>query len=221
MVPVLVVPGCGGCIAGLRFGQGAKFLPENGRERAHGAIDRMDGEDAKGQMFDRLRNLKGPAVFTFKHVFLSEVLLPGRHLAPVMALGCLLSACANQHAQDAVRAQSTLLGLPKQALLSCAGAPTRIATSDSAEYYTYVNRSYSGGFAPSIGIGVGGFGSNVGGGVGLGFPFPSGPSESTCEATFTVQKDTVTQLTYRGGPDNGLCYAIVQNCLAQAPTPSR
>ena len=144
--------------------------------------------------------------------------------APLLVVGGLLSACADQHAEDAARAQTALVGMPKQTLLSCAGVPDRTATSGAAEYYTYVSRSYgSSGFTPSIGIGGGGFGGSGGGfgggGIGLGFPLSSGSGEPPCQATFTVQNGVVTQLVYTGGPTSSQCYSIVQNCLARVPAP--
>lgn len=142
---------------------------------------------------------------------------------PALVLALALAGCANPQADQAILAQSALVGMPKQTLLSCAGVPDRSAVLDGAEYFTYNRRSASGGgggLSPSVGIGGSTGGSGVGLGVGVGFPLFGGGSDPGCAATFTLRGGVVRQLTYGSG-SAGACYPLVQNCLALAPPPPR
>ena len=139
------------------------------------------------------------------------------YAAMAVAAGLMLAGCAvGPKAQLAQRAQTTLVGMPKSQLLSCAGVPARQAVAEGHEYYTYVHGSgYAGG--PSTSIGIGG-GSSSGVGVGLGFGFPLfGGSSSYCEATFVLQNGVVQRINYPAGADLSDCGSIVQNCMGAAP----
>jgi len=133
---------------------------------------------------------------------------------PTLALAALaLAACANPLAERAVIAQQALRGMPKQALLACAGVPERSTQVDNIEYFTYVSRREE--YAPGPSFGV--FGGT--GGLGLGAQLPLGGYDrgytTTCEATFTLRNGVVEQLVYGGNSSErlGQCYRIVQNCL--------
>lgn len=131
-----------------------------------------------------------------------------------------IGACANPAADRAMYAQSALVGMPKQTLLSCAGVPNRQATVGNLEYYTYNSSklvSY-----PAWG-GYGGYwGAPYGYGWG-GWPgyYAADVYSVDCEATFTLRNGTVERVVYGGASSGssrlGQCYAIVQNCLAQIP----
>lgn len=128
----------------------------------------------------------------------------------------LLAACATgPGAEVAQRAQSELVGMPKDRLLSCAGVPARQASADGREYYTYVANPGGYGPASSVGIGAGGgsFGSGVG--LGLGFSLPIGGSTSSgCEATVVLGRGgVVEQVSYPAGVSLSACAPIVENCV--------
>lgn len=135
----------------------------------------------------------------------------------------VLAACADTRINAARYAQSALIGMPEQTLLSCAGAPDKRASVDNYDYYTYRSRRTD--VYPSMNMGLGyGF---YHGGMGY-WGAPPWPDDSVdvrtaaCEATFTLKNGTVRQLTY-GGPNGDVpgrlsqCYYIVQNCLALIP----
>ena len=129
------------------------------------------------------------------------------------AAGLLLTACATGPSPEIARnAQTALVGMPKQALLSCAGVPDRQAQAGGREYYTYVQRP-TGGYGPSTSVGIGG-GSSSGVGLGLGFGLPLGGGGSPgCEATFVLDNGIVQQVSYPGNVSLSDCSAIVQNCM--------
>ncbi len=152
--------------------------------------------------------------------------MTARHVGTVMALGLagvLLASCATgPDPQIARRAQTELVGMPKERLLACAGVPARQAQANGREYYTYV--SDPGVAINPLGgssIGVGGFGGggSSGVGVGLGFGFPLGSSSpGGCEATFVLGPgEVVEQVSYPGNASLSACTPIVQNCVPPAP----
>jgi hypothetical protein len=123
-----------------------------------------------------------------------------------LAMAGVLGACAYPGVDQALEAQRTLIGLPKQILLSCAGPPDRQAVMGDLDYVTYQSRrAYS---HPISG--------------GYGRPY-SGEyiGAAVCEATFTMRNDVVERMVYRtasgGNWALSQCHSIVQNCLALAP----
>jgi hypothetical protein len=130
----------------------------------------------------------------------------------LVALG--LGACADPNVDRAIAARGSLVGMPKDRLLACAGVPDGTATaSDGTEYLTY--RSQSG--SPSgtgLSIGIGGVSGNVGGAIGV--PLTT-PAYATCEATFVVRDGAVQSLGYRGNTDGtapiAQCWNVVANCV--------
>lgn len=133
----------------------------------------------------------------------------------VIAAGVLiLGGCVSIVAETTLRAQSEFVGMPKQALLSCAGVPHRQATVDDREYLTYASSRVYGG----------GSGLAWVGGPGMPYHWATVPqpevSSETCEATFTLRNGKVERLVY--GADGatgqlGQCYAIIRNCIPQPP----
>lgn len=135
-----------------------------------------------------------------------------------------LAACANPRADDVLRAQDVLVGMPAQTLLSCAGVPDRRASVDNLEYFTYTTATEVGRSGPTTSFGLGlGSGGSTSFGLGLGFPLGGGGYgvvEEGCEATFTLRNGQVEQVRYTGtssGAELARCHPIVENCLALVP----
>ena len=132
----------------------------------------------------------------------------------------LLVACANPAADQALYAQSALVGMPKATLLSCAGVPDRQATADNLEFYTYHSGRITS--TPTGSLGLWGGRRGPGFGYGWGYPlYDVDVRSTTCEATFTLRNGAVERLVYGGAPGGGgtlgQCWYVVQNCLALAP----
>lgn len=133
-------------------------------------------------------------------------------VAPLL-LPCVLTlaACANPGAQLALKAPETLVGMPKSALLSCAGVPERTADADGAEYLTYsreqtiVEREVD--YEPFPWAGPGVFRPEV----------STWSRSYRCDATFVVRDGRVQELRYNQNRDITLCYAILANCLPSPP----
>lgn len=122
-------------------------------------------------------------------------------------VGVALCSCVNPAAEQALYAQTALIGVPKGKLLSCAGVPDRQLAAGGQEFYTYSSArliSYPG---------WGGY---------RGWPgYAADLSVIDCEATFTLRNDLVERVVYGGSSGGttrlGQCYAIVQNCLPPMP----
>ena len=143
----------------------------------------------------------------------------------MLGVGCLtLGACANTRADNAVAAQSSLVGLSRSDLLTCAGAPTRVITDGTSEFLTYVSRSFDSRSRTSIGFGIGGGSHSLGYGVGFNAPLVTNDIDSrVCEATFRVENGRVTNINYVGTARStsarlSECFSIVESCLATAAT---
>lgn len=132
-----------------------------------------------------------------------------------------LAACANPRADEALFAQTALIGMPRQTLLSCAGVPERTATVDNLEYFTY--RSARVVSFPSTAFSFVGtrYAGDVG--VAVGIPLYAQDVRSySCEATFTLRNGRVERIVYTGDDSSGgarlaQCYNIVENCLQILP----
>lgn len=138
----------------------------------------------------------------------------------VLALPALLAGCANPAADQALFAQSALIGMPKDTLLSCAGVPDRQATVDNRDYFTYRSARIVSYPSPTLGLYGGGWGPHYG--YGLGWPsYGSEVASFDCDATFSLRNGVVERVVYGGATGGaarlGQCYAIVQNCLALIP----
>ncbi|RJF88026.1 hypothetical protein D3874_14195 [Oleomonas cavernae] len=131
-----------------------------------------------------------------------------------------LAGCANPRAEAAAQAQTSLVGLRKADLLSCAGAPAAaMQANPGEEVLTYESRKVSGyASGPSFGLGFFGGGGNVGYGLGLPLGGSSYVDDDNCRASFTIRNGAVTRIVY-GGSDASYtsrlaqCYQIVENCL--------
>jgi len=129
-----------------------------------------------------------------------------------------LAACAGngKDAELAERAQTQLVGLPKAALLSCAGVPSRQAVVNGAEYYTYSARPAVETDNPGMGVGMsGGTAEGIGLSLGIGVPLATGGTPRGCDATFVLRGGTVQQVSYPMGASIADCGALVSNCMAR------
>ena len=101
----------------------------------------------------------------------------------------LLSACAFQRTDMAYRAKSELIGMSKEDLLICAGAPVKQEKIDNLEFLTYS-----------------GSGGDLGGIL------------YSCEATFILKDGIIKTINYQGDTGGPLtkdeqCAFIINNCL--------
>lgn len=145
----------------------------------------------------------------------------------LIAAGALLglSACANPQADQAAYAQQAFVGMPKQFLLTCAGVPTRSATVDNVDYYTYTSERLvtTPGMGPRFGVGFGHYRPwSPWYGWGVGFDDYPETETRDCQATFTLKDGVVQRIVYNSASDGqaarlGQCYRIVENCLAMVP----
>ncbi|MGQ9365835.1 hypothetical protein [Azospirillum sp. A39] len=141
--------------------------------------------------------------------------------AALLAAGTL-AGCASPMAEQAMAARTSLVGMPKEQLLSCAGVPARQAAAGGMEFFTYRSDrivSYPSSPWPSYGPWWPGYYGRYGWGA---WPAYGDEVRSyACEATFTLQDGVVRRVVYSGVPggDGGIgqCYYIVQNCLPQPP----
>lgn len=143
---------------------------------------------------------------------------PNRHIvvAVLIMVQFGLGGCAAPGPDRAALARQALIGLPKDALLSCAGVPARSAVIDNRDWFTYHSES------------VRTYPGMIYGGLGY---FDRGPldydppeiSSVSCDATFTLRSGRVERLDFnspQGTVANSQCGAIVANCLALTPTPA-
>lgn len=138
-----------------------------------------------------------------------------RHgLVLLAAAAAALAGCANTRAEQALAAQTALVGMPETELLACAGVPERRAEAAPYQYLTYVSRQlYS---RPGPVVGFGGWDDHVG--VDFAFPVVRDYAGVTCEATFTLRDGVVERVVYGGSAEPGYsqlsqCFNIVANCL--------
>src|SRR3546814_5728432 len=114
-------------------------------------------------------------------------------MAPLATIFAVLAACANPRADQAAYAQNALIGMPEEALLSCAGVPDRSRSAGGREYFTYQVEQIDSYAYPAYG---GGFYRPW---YGSRFGYPPLATEirsRNCEATFILQGGRVSQLNY-------------------------
>ena len=142
----------------------------------------------------------------------------------IIALAAPLTSCANPLAEEAIYAQSALVGMPRALLLSCAGVPARTAQQNDLEFFTYASQRIEG--SPGgVGVGFGAFSGRRHSALGFGFgaPYYGGyAATESCEATFTLRNGVVERIVYGGADSLGTgrlsqCYRIVQNCMQEIP----
>lgn len=130
--------------------------------------------------------------------------------------GLLASCAAGADSQLAQRAQSEMIGLPKQQLLACAGYPDHQAARNGKEYLTFRLRA-SGAFDPSASLADGARSSTS---VALGTEFdPSlvAGGGGGCVVTIVLSNDAVEQVAYPAGAWLSDCAPVVRNCVVAPP----
>lgn len=135
----------------------------------------------------------------------------------------VLTGCSEREArqQQALTAQTDLIGTSEARLLSCAGTPARSRTAGSTQYLTYQSAGMRADENAAIGsFGGGGPGGTLGVspvGVGVGIPVGTSALDPTyCEATFTLVDGRVAEVDYStsgGYQRTAQCYDIVASCL--------
>jgi hypothetical protein len=134
-------------------------------------------------------------------------------VVPLLVLG----ACANPQANVAQVAQTSLVGIPKDTLLSCAGVPDRSHLEGPREFFTYDSEqvvSY-----PTATVGIGTFSDNFGFGIGVPLASRDVIRSDYCETTFVIDNGIVSEVNYTSTTGMGSgryaqCGRIVQNCVA-------
>ncbi len=134
-----------------------------------------------------------------------------------------LGGCVTTSQERTQAAQTELLGLERDDLLTCAGAPDREKITETGEFYTYETLQQELVSTPVF--------TTFGSGIGLGVRFRRSPfiasplitrvRTNACAATFTLTDGAVSELTYsRTNPRAGrtfsssACLSLVQTCLA-------
>jgi hypothetical protein len=129
----------------------------------------------------------------------------------LLGFGLLLtSACALQRAQEASKAQATILGMSKEQVLSCMGSPANFAAVGNTEVWSYNSGN---GRTDTFGA------VNAWGGQGWLNGFGSTTTASRyCKIDVVMVDGRVAHLNY-SGPTGGLlskgeqCAYAVENCL--------
>jgi hypothetical protein len=129
----------------------------------------------------------------------------------ILGLGVLfVGACSLQRAQEASKAQATILGMSKDQVLTCMGSPANSAAAGSTEVWTYNSGN---GRTDTFGV------VNAWGGQGSLSAFGSTTTASRyCKIDVVMVSGRVTHLNY-SGPTGGLisrgeqCAYAVENCL--------
>ena len=124
--------------------------------------------------------------------------------------GLMTSACTIQRAQEASDAQTKMIGMSKEQVLTCMGAPANSATAGSTEVWTYNSGN---GRTDTFGA------ANAWGGRGWASGFGSSITTSRyCKVDVVMNADHVSRVNY-SGPTGGLltrgeqCAFAVDNCL--------
>jgi hypothetical protein len=111
-------------------------------------------------------------------------------------LGVALSACAGQRATVAAQARTSLLGMTKEQVLTCMGAPPQRGNAGETEVWSYP----SGGDAINLGL----FGSSY-------------SVREYCVVNIVISGERVTAVNYSGrtGGLQEQCAFAVKNCVAE------
>src|SRR5258708_7472942 len=115
-------------------------------------------------------------------------MVPQRHLIVAMMLVTgLSSACSIERAQQASQARSVMIGMPKERLLSCMGAPVHSVSAGNTEVWTYYS---SNGQTDTSGSATA-FGNN--------FAFGSATSTTrSCKTDVVMSAGRVVRVNYSG-----------------------
>ncbi|MCW5751926.1 MAG: hypothetical protein KIT81_12330 [Alphaproteobacteria bacterium] len=122
----------------------------------------------------------------------------------------LVASCAARERQrTAELAQTQLIGMSREELLSCAGRPASRASGERVEYFVFVRREGGGDPLGSEPVGAtGGFSAP-----------PSAGTPLRCEATVKLEQGRVATISYRGQSGGVLlnrqqvCGYIFERCV--------
>ncbi len=135
----------------------------------------------------------------------------------LLASAAGLAACASPQAEQAIQAQTALVGIGKADLLSCAGVPHRTAQLGDVEQLQYRRTEVV--IDRQVDVDES-FASRIlrerRGGVGPRFyerEVREWRIPYTCEATFTLRNGVVERVTYNDNRSIQQCYEIVGNCV--------
>ncbi|UEM21015.1 hypothetical protein JL100_028805 [Skermanella mucosa] len=136
-----------------------------------------------------------------------------RSIVMLALAATVLAGCANPRIEAAARANTALIGMPKELLYSCAGVPDRTQQVGDTELLTYVGgMTFTQVETDFDDIGIGG----------RRFIRPRTTvhrQNFQCEATFTMRDGIVESLDYNQGRDLESCGTIVETCVAVVPAP--
>lgn len=135
-------------------------------------------------------------------------------IAVTMAL--VLSGCGSfERVELAERAKSELVGLSKEELLACMGAPSEQASAGDTEVWDYDSGVET--VATTTGSATATnrrfFGSQI-----------TSFHRLYCEVSVVIEQDRVTRINYQGNTggifsEGEQCSYVVENCLQAAPAP--
>ncbi len=145
----------------------------------------------------------------------------------LLALLLLSAACTIQHSFVASRGESELLGMSKQSLLACAGAPARTAIFEGIEVFTYTGGEDTVEYAHTFTRGRGSTSGTHASGTASGDANNTSQTDTGgksthryCEVIFVLKNAVVDSVNYSGPigelPTKGeQCAVAVKNCLSQ------
>jgi hypothetical protein len=133
-----------------------------------------------------------------------------RRFGVSVVLVIALTGCSIQRAQEASVAQKTMVGMSKENLLACMGAPANTATAGETEVWSYNSGN---GRTDTLGSATafGGYGSATAFGTAT-------TSSRYCKVDIVMSKGLVSRINY-SGPTGGLltkgeqCAFAVENCV--------
>jgi hypothetical protein len=160
-----------------------------------------------------------------------------RHIVSITVAALLLCSCSIQRANTASEAQTRMVGISKEQVLACMGAPQGRSAEGATEVWAYnsggstvgfgTSNTNSSGFASATGSASGVANNGVFSGVGNASGAYSGQTQTTTflrtQARYcvvnVVMKDGVVAAVNYTGPTGGIlskgeqCAYAVQNCV--------
>lgn len=134
----------------------------------------------------------------------------------IATLSLMLAGCGSfERAELAERAKSELVGLSKEEILNCMGAPSERASAGDTEVWDYESGVET--FATTTGSATATnrrfFGSQV-----------TAIHRLYCEVSVVIEQGRVTRINYRGNTgglfsEGEQCSYVVENCLQSSPAP--
>lgn len=129
----------------------------------------------------------------------------------------LLSGCSIARSIDATNAKSSMVGMDRLELLSCAGIPTAAYQDGETEIFSYNVQNGVVSNAAGFGAARANYFNNNATSYGAGFA--SGNSTvKACQATITLRNGRVSRVVYRGQGEgllvpNSECEPVIRNCV--------